>query len=131
LRYEIEGVDGVQRFGVMQERDTIQWVGSGEARTVDRPLSVEAAAESLGWLAVEGTFPVILFPLLLRSLVAVNHLWLWLLLLLLALVRLPLVAINAVVHLELEEIDEQQNWVTARLTPLLLERNPVKCMASS
>ena len=115
----------------MQERDTIQWVGSGEARTVDRPLSVEAAAKSLGWLAVEGTFPVILFPLLLRSLVAVNHLWLWLLLLLLALVRLPLVAINAVVHLELEEIDEQQNWVTARLTPLLLERNPVKCMASS
>jgi hypothetical protein len=50
---------------------------------------------------------------------------------LLALVRLPLVAINAVVHLDLEEIDEQQNWVTARLTPLLLERNPVKCMASS
>jgi hypothetical protein len=61
----------------------------------------------------------------------VPHLWLWLLLLLLALVRLPLVAINAVVPLELEEIDEQQNWVTARLTPPLLERNPVKCMASS
>jgi hypothetical protein len=71
LRYEIEGVDGVQRFGVMQERDTIQWVGSGEARTVDRPLSVEAAAKSLGWLAVEGTLTVVsLFLLLLRSLVA-------------------------------------------------------------
>jgi hypothetical protein len=63
----------VQRFGVMQERDTIQWVGSGEARTVDRPLSVEAVAAKRGWLAVEGTFPVVslfLLLLLLRSLEA-------------------------------------------------------------
>ena len=45
---------------------------SGEVLTVDRSLSVEAAAKR-GWLAVEGTFPVVsLFLLLLRSLVAVN-----------------------------------------------------------
>ena len=49
-------------------------IGSGEARTVDRPLSVEAVAAKRGWLAVEGTFPVVslflLLLLLLRSLEA-------------------------------------------------------------